>query len=453
MGLSYEQYVGDGSTTIFSVPFEYISRDHVDVQVDNVSVDFTWATASTVELEEAPADGAVVDVRRTTPRDDRLVDFQDANNLTEQELDDSARQFFFLCQEIVDGLENALTLDTDDKWDAESKVIKNVATPVADGDAVNKAYADDVIETAQQSADDAEASNVDAGQHRTTASRWAKHTGGTVVDADTGVDSGEYSAKEHAVGTTVTTGSAKDWATKTSGAVAGGEYSAKKHAQDAATSASTATTQAGIATTKANEAIAAVAAGLYSAVQDKSADYTMVEGDAGDLIRVTTTGGSRTITLPLISSLAVPEGFKIGIVKWTGDGNDVIVDASGSNTINGAADKTIDQQYEVHVFIADADTGTWTDVIHTAPLPDGSISTAKLQDDAVTQDKLADNSVGTAQLKDGEVTLAKVQDISTQRLLGRGSSGSGDVEQIQLSSELSIVGGVLTILEINGGTV
>lgn len=41
-------------------------------------------------------------------------------------------------------------------------------------------------------------SSTDSSEHATTASRWAKHTGGTVVDADTGVDSNEYSAKHYA---------------------------------------------------------------------------------------------------------------------------------------------------------------------------------------------------------------------------------------------------------------
>lgn len=56
------------------------------------------------------------------------------------------------------------------------------------------------------------------------ASRWATLTGATV-------DGTDYSAKEHAVGTTVNTGSAKDWATKVSAIVAATDYSAKEYAQ------------------------------------------------------------------------------------------------------------------------------------------------------------------------------------------------------------------------------
>ena len=141
--------------------------------------------------------------------------------------------------------------------------------------------------------------------------------------------------------------------------------------QNAATNAATATTQAGIATTQATNAstsatnasnsaaaaAASAASGMYSAVQDKSANYTVVAGDAGDLIRVTTTSGAITITLPAIST--VSDGFKIAVVKWTSDSNQVTVQRSSSNTINGATSVTIGSQYSQIIFVADFETNTW----------------------------------------------------------------------------------------------
>ena len=116
-------------------------------------------------------------------------------------------------------------------------------------------------------------------------------------------------------------------------------------------------TQAASAAASAAAAAASAASGMYSAVQDKSANYTVVVGDAGDLIRVTTTSGAVTITLPLISS--VSDGFKVAIVKWTGDTNQVAIARSGSDTINGATSASIGSQYTSTTFVADFETSQW----------------------------------------------------------------------------------------------
>jgi hypothetical protein len=75
------------------------------------------------------------------------------------------------------------------------------------------------------------------------------------------------------------------------------------------------------------------------------------------LFRVTTTTGTITLTLPLISS--VTDGYKVSIVKWTGDTNGVIVSRSGSDTINGATTSTLGAQYTQTTFVADYETNQW----------------------------------------------------------------------------------------------
>jgi microcystin-dependent protein len=160
-------------------------------------------------------------------------------------------------------------------------------------------------------------------------------------------------------------------AASSASAAATSASNASSSASSASTSASTATTQAGIATTQAgnaatsataanNSAIAAAAsaaAGLYSNVQDKNADYSIVAADAGDLIRVATTSGAIAITLPTIST--VGDGFKIAIVKWTSDPNVVNINRSGSDTINGGTTSQIGSQYSQIIFVADLETSTW----------------------------------------------------------------------------------------------
>jgi len=133
------------------------------------------------------------------------------------------------------------------------------------------------------------------------------------------------------------------------------------NAASSASSASTSATNAGNSATAASNsaalAAATVAGGLYSAVIDKSANYTVVLADAGDLIRVTTTSGAVTITLPQIST--VTDGFKVAIVKWTADSNAVTISRSGSDTINGTTSASIGSQYTQTTFVADFETNQW----------------------------------------------------------------------------------------------
>lgn len=113
------------------------------------------------------------------------------------------------------------------------------------------------------------------------------------------------------------------------------------------------------AANSASQAAASAASGMYSAVQDKSANYTILAADAGDLIRVTTTSGAVTITLPLISGTGIGDGFKIAVVKWTSDANVVNIARSGSDTINGATSAQIGSQYSQIIFVADLETSQW----------------------------------------------------------------------------------------------
>lgn len=70
---------------------------------------------------------------------------------------------------------------------------------------------------------------------------------------------------------------------------------------------------------------------------------------------------------------------------------------------------------------------------------DGSIVTAEIADGAVTTPKIANQAVTTGKIADGAVTYAKMQDVSaTDRLLGRVSSGSGDVEEVVLDTDTTL---------------
>lgn len=133
-------YTGDGSTTQYAITFDYIDSTHVKAYLDGIATSAFTVSSSTLTFTTAPANGVTVRIERATPIDARLTDFTDGSVLTEADLDQSANQNFYVAQEITDAQENNLQLDTDDKFDARSKVIKNVADPVNNTDAVNKQF-------------------------------------------------------------------------------------------------------------------------------------------------------------------------------------------------------------------------------------------------------------------------------------------------------------------------
>jgi hypothetical protein len=137
----------------------------------------------------------------------------------------------------------------------------------------------------------------------------------------------------------------------------GSASTATTQASAASTSATNAASSASAAASSATAAAAAAASGLYRQVLDKTANYTVTSSDGGTLFRVTTTSGAVTITLPQISTIT--DGFKVSIVKWTGDANAVTVARTGSDTINGATSATIGAQYSQTTFVADYETNQW----------------------------------------------------------------------------------------------
>lgn len=151
--LAQVTYTGNGSTTQYSITFPFLDSSHVKAFINGVATTAFTISSSTLTFNSAPANSAVVRIERQTPIDTRIVDFTDGSVLTESDLDKSADQNFFVAQEITDVSLSTMKIDTDDKFDAQSKVIKNVANPVNANDAVNKTYLENTwLSTANKTA-------------------------------------------------------------------------------------------------------------------------------------------------------------------------------------------------------------------------------------------------------------------------------------------------------------
>lgn len=139
-------YTGDGATTDFTVPFDYLAKKFVRVSLGvtilkggdygDTSKDYYFLDKTKVRLKVPPQEGEVLTIRRYTSATDRVVSFKDASVLKATDLDVSSVQTIHIAEEARDIINDALIKDKEGNWDAKGNRIVNVGTPVADSDAV-----------------------------------------------------------------------------------------------------------------------------------------------------------------------------------------------------------------------------------------------------------------------------------------------------------------------------
>ena len=208
MASTIANYQGNGSTTDFSVPFDYLAKKFVKVTVDSreklggdygdTTKDYFFVDKTTIRFNTAPASGTEIIIRRYTSATDRIVSFKDASVLKAKDLDVSTIQTIHIAEEGRDIINDALIVDKEGNWDARGKRIVNVGDPIDDNDAITlKFYKDDAMgayqakldaeaarDAAKVSETNAKASEVNAKESEVT----AKASAGTAVSASKHAD-------------------------------------------------------------------------------------------------------------------------------------------------------------------------------------------------------------------------------------------------------------------------
>jgi hypothetical protein len=250
-------YTGDGATTDFTVPFDYLAKKFVRVSLGvtilkggdygDTSKDYYFLDKTKVRLKVPPQVGEVLTIRRYTSATDRVVSFKDASVLKAIDLDVSAVQTIHIAEEARDIINDALIKDKEGNWDAKGNRIVNVGDAVSDGDAVNlKLYKEDA-KGAYQSRVEAEKARDRAVEAETN----AKESEAKAKESETNSKMSETVAKASA-GTAVSASKHAD-AVKVENERLLGET--KKSEASAKGSANTATAQATVSIQKANEAM------------------------------------------------------------------------------------------------------------------------------------------------------------------------------------------------------
>lgn len=160
-------YLGDGTTTDFTVPFDYLKKSFVTVRLGagttltggdygDTGSDYYFLDKTTIRLKVAPASGEALTIRRYTSATERVVTFKDASILKATDLDTSQVQAFHIAEEGRDILEDSLSVNQEGNWDAKNKRIVNLADPVNPQDALTKAYYDADCQKARANRDETE---------------------------------------------------------------------------------------------------------------------------------------------------------------------------------------------------------------------------------------------------------------------------------------------------------
>lgn len=146
MASTIANYQGNGSTTDFNVPFDYLAKKFVKVTVDSreklggdygdTTKDYFFVDKTTIRFNTAPASGTEIIIRRYTSATDRIVSFKDASVLKAKDLDVSTVQTIHIAEEGRDIINDALIVDKEGNWNAKNKRIVRLADPVDPQDAM-----------------------------------------------------------------------------------------------------------------------------------------------------------------------------------------------------------------------------------------------------------------------------------------------------------------------------
>ena len=93
-------YISNGTQTPYTIPFEYLSKSHVHVFINNTeTTNFVWQTQYTILLEHQPETSAQITIKRITPYDETYITWQDGSVLIADDLNAQALQNLYITQE------------------------------------------------------------------------------------------------------------------------------------------------------------------------------------------------------------------------------------------------------------------------------------------------------------------------------------------------------------------
>jgi hypothetical protein len=143
MAVTENFYTGNGSTTSFSLTFEYLEEDDVKVTLNEViTTAYSFANATTILFNTAPANGVAIRIYRDTDVDDLKSTFFAGSSIRAQDLNNNFLQNNFAVQEIKNYTwdNETQTIHSDEAWVSSDTQIATTA-------AMDARFQDEATET------------------------------------------------------------------------------------------------------------------------------------------------------------------------------------------------------------------------------------------------------------------------------------------------------------------
>jgi hypothetical protein len=265
---SIVNYVADGATNQFQIPFTYINQSDVVVTVNGTAPTFTFLNSTTINIAATPTSGDKVIISRATPLNP-LVDFADGSTLFEADLDLAHQQNRLIAEESRDRADSAIaTINANiDNIDTVAGIETNINTVAGNTANINSVAtnmaevltADDNAATATTKANEASAS-------ASTAS--AQATISTTKAGESSTSAAEALASKNAASASESNASTSETN------AANSATSSSNSANASASSASSANSSKNVATTKAAEAVVSANNSAVSATNSANSATT-----------------------------------------------------------------------------------------------------------------------------------------------------------------------------------
>ena len=370
MAVTENSYTGNGSTTNYSFTFPYLKSTDVQVQVDAaVTTAWSFANATTVQFNTAPASGAKIKILRDTNVDSLAATFYAGSSIKSEDLNDNYTQNLYKTQEVG------------------ARYFSNTGGTMT-GDLTLDTGVDLIFEGA-------------------TADAHETKLGVTDPTADQTYNLPNHSAGTYAV---ITTG---DTGTVATGMIAADAINGTKIADDSINSEHYA--DGSIDTQHiADSQITAAKIADNGVTLSKMADNSVGTGELiANAVTTVKIIDDAVTNAKLADNAVVTENIADGQVdavklNQTSGAEAVVTNAIRANAVTNA--KLADNAVTL-AKMADNSVGTGeliANAVTTVKIIDNAVTTAKITDAAVETDKLANNAVTTAKILNGNVTADKL---------------------------------------------